>query len=124
MTRRAPPNPRMQPTGRSGASFRGDGALPERAVERTLVWARAWGPAADAQCVRRTAARSLLSTTSQVNLVFYETPDDVHERISTTRRLAWRGLWPGLALILVGFGLAFVAAGLGNRALQVAAFAL
>jgi hypothetical protein len=38
------PDPRMQPTGRSGATLRAGGAFRERARERRFRWARAYGP--------------------------------------------------------------------------------
>jgi len=41
----------MQPTGRTGAGLRLGGRLRERAVERRVVRARAWRPAADAHSV-------------------------------------------------------------------------
>lgn len=36
-------NPRMQPTGRSGAELGSGGTLPDRGVERKLVRAPVWG---------------------------------------------------------------------------------
>lgn len=45
----------MQPAGRLVARLHAGGTLPARAVERKLVRAPAWGPAADLQSIARVA---------------------------------------------------------------------
>jgi hypothetical protein len=51
----------MQPTGRMGTGLRAGGTLPERAVERRIVRARAGEPAADAHFVRPHMAALLIA---------------------------------------------------------------